>query len=206
MSLSLSLQTFRMHLAAKETLLLDLRHQDSFVKKHIPKAIFTGIEGPFEKWIQLVVPNKQTNLLLVLPKEAIETSINKLKNLGFTNILGYLEGGISNWELHYQTESIVSIDPADYLKQTDTDNIVSIDVRKKSEYIDAHISKTNLIPLEINEGFLSLFDKLSSYHIFCGGGYRSVIAISYLRKNGIQNLTNIEKGFRGIKEALTDAH
>lgn len=206
MCLSLSLQTFRMHLAAKETLLLDLRHQDSFVKKHIPKSIFTGIEGPFEKWIQLVVPNKQTNLLLVLPKEATETSINKLKHLGFTNILGYLKGGISSWELHYKTESIVSIDPADYIKQTDNDNIVSIDVRKESEYIDAHIPKTNLIPLEITEGFISNFNQINSYHVFCGGGYRSVIAISFLRKNGIRNLTNIENGFRGIKEAMTDAH
>ena len=35
-------------------------------------------------------------------------------------------------------------------------------------------------------------------YIHCAGGYRSVIAISILRKNGLKNMINISEGFNEI--------
>jgi hydroxyacylglutathione hydrolase len=58
--------------------------------------------------------------------------------------------------------------------------------------------------LKIDSGFVESFHKETEYHLFCGGGYRSVIAISFLKKYGIFNLTNVEKGYRGITDALTN--
>jgi rhodanese-related sulfurtransferase len=36
--------------------------------------------------------------------------------------------------------------------------------------------------------------------VHCGGGYRSVIACSLLKKQGIKNVINVEGGFDAIQE------
>jgi len=56
-------------LVANETnaLVLDVRHQDDFVKGHIPKSIFIGINGNFAPWVgALILDSKQPILLITL--------------------------------------------------------------------------------------------------------------------------------------------
>jgi rhodanese-related sulfurtransferase len=43
-------------------------------------------------------------------------------------------------------------------------------------------------------------NKNKSYHIHCAGGYRSVIAISLLKKNGYTNLIDVAGGFTALSE------
>ena len=204
MSNPLSLTVFKTKLETNKYILVDLRHQNDFIEKHVPNSLFVGIDGPFEKWIQLVVPNKNARILLVLPQDKITSCLEFLKTLGYTNIIGFLEGGISNWSKFHKTDAIKSISPKEYKSFKENTKSISVDVRKESEFEKDHIPNSSLIPLKIDKDFLSNFINSNHYFLFCGGGYRSVIAISYLKKNGKQNFTNIEKGFKGIREVISD--
>lgn len=182
---------------------LDLRHQDDFIKQHIPYSIFIGIDGPFDKWMQLLVPNKTTALLLMLPENKIDECLLKLKALGYTQILGYLEGGIQTWiTAKKPIARINSIAAKTFVLKRKSEKLNSIDIRKTSEFETAHLKDTILLPLVIDKKFTENFNHNKEYHLFCGGGYRSVIAISYLQKHHIKNVVNIEGGFRGIQTAL----
>jgi hydroxyacylglutathione hydrolase len=183
---------------------IDMRHQNDFVKEHLPNSIFSGLEGPFDKWIQLIIPKKDSKIILVLPKDLEQACLAKINALGYTHILGYLEGGIGAWKALYKTVSINSITPEHFIIKRKNEKLCSIDIRKESEFTQANISNTVWIPLKIDSGFVESFHKETEYHLFCGGGYRSVIAISFLKKYGIFNLTNVEKGYRGITDALTN--
>jgi rhodanese-related sulfurtransferase len=47
---------------------------------------------------------------------------------------------------------------------------------------------------------LNKLDKKTTYHIHCEGGYRSVIAISLLMKNGYSKLIDVTGGFGKISK------
>ena len=130
MSTPLPLKIFREFLNSEKHILVDLRHQKEFVKKYVKSSLFVGIDGPFEKWMQLVVPNKESSLLLILPKNNENICLTKLHDLGYLNIIGFLEGGFSAWEKHYLFETIESISPKLYIEQYHQEKIESIDVRK----------------------------------------------------------------------------
>ena len=46
------------------------------------------------------------------------------------------------------------------------------------------------------------FDKNVNSYIYCAGGYRSVIACSLIKKNGLKKLVNVKTGFSGIKNLI----
>jgi rhodanese-related sulfurtransferase len=44
-------------------------------------------------------------------------------------------------------------------------------------------------------------DKNSKLHLYCAGGYRSMIAASILKARGFDKLVNVEGGFKAIAAA-----
>lgn len=187
-------------------IMLDFRHQNEFVIQHIPNSLFIGIEGPFDKWMQLLIPEKSTKLLLILPKDTELDCLNRLETLGYTNITGFLQGGIQSWvRANLPTTNINSISAKTFVLKRESENLNSIDVRKLSEFENSHIDDTTLCPLLIEKEFTKNFSPHKKYHLFCGGGYRSVIAISYLIKLNIKNITNIDGGYRSIQDVLSNS-
>lgn len=184
-----------------DSFLIDLRHQSEFVKGFIPNSLFVGLDGPFDKWLQLVVPNKNTPLLFIAPENREKEAVEKLKELEYTNVIGFLNNGFTLWEKElevvHQINSITANEFKELYKNKENE---IVDVRKTSEYEKEHIRNTILLPLEFNKTFVENCEKKESLFFFCGGGYRSVIAASYLKKNQINNITNIEGGFSAIKK------
>ena len=43
-------------------------------------------------------------------------------------------------------------------------------------------------------------DVKKTYHIYCGGGYRSIIAASILKRNGFSSLIDVSGGFAALKD------
>ena len=76
------------------------------------------------------------------------------------------------------------------------------DVRKEIEYADGHIEGAINIPLStLNDpaNMASIEDNMNTY-VQCGGGYRSVIAASLLKRQDIHNIRNVLGGWSAIKE------
>ncbi len=75
-----------------------------------------------------------------------------------------------------------------------------VDVRKPGEYDSEHVVDAIQYPLDYMNEELNKLDKNKTYHVHCAGGYRSVIAISLLMKNGYTHLVDIAGGFGALLE------
>jgi rhodanese-related sulfurtransferase len=97
---------------------------------------------------------------------------------------------------------VISIDADELAMDMPFDqHLVVIDVRKPSEYEHAHIKGALNIPLEEMTDPASLVD-LEEHHnlyVHCQSGYRSMVACSILKREGVHNLRNITGGFSALK-------
>lgn len=179
---------------------LDVRHQSDFVKSHIPRSIFIGLDGGFAPWVGALLADVEQPILLVVDESRVEEAITRLSRIGFDNSLGYLKGGIEAWkQAGKETDSMESISAEEFKERIpDAKNI--FDVRNEGEYCNARLAKANHTPLGFINDYLDEFSEDRNY-LFCAGGYRSVIAGSILKSRGIHDIINIEGGFGGIKKA-----
>jgi len=77
-----------------------------------------------------------------------------------------------------------------------------VDVRKPAEFAEGHVKDAVNIPLNdmIDPSNLANLDEQDNIYVHCQGGYRSVIASSLLKKQGIHNLRNISGGWNRIRQ------
>ena len=197
-NIALSVEEFKTKSTQAGVIILDVRSAADFVKGFIPNSIFIGIDGGFAPWVGTIIKQVATPILLVCDKGRLEEVATRLSRVGFDNVLGHLNGGVQVWEQDdLATISSISANAFDEIYQAD--NVIDIiDVRKETEYKNRHIISAVFNPLSDLEN-----DKLNSTaenFVHCAGGYRSVIACSLLKREGIHNVTNIEGGFGAIKK------
>ena len=182
-------------------LILDVRHQDEFVKGHVPQSIFIGLDGGFAPWVGALIGDVNQPLMIITPEGREEETITRLSRVGFDQTLGYLKGGIEAWKSSGKEYDMISgINPKDLEKLVKQEKVPVFDVRKENEYLSGHISSAQNTPLDFLNDYLDRFPKNNPFFIHCAGGYRSVIAASILKKRGIHNLIDVQGGFKKIKE------
>ena len=200
---ALSPREFEVAANETEAIMLDVRHQNDFVKGNVPRSIFIGLNGSFAPWVGALIKDVNLPILLIVDEDQLEEAIIRLSRVGFDNVIGFLKGGIDAWKADgKELDSIQSV-PASSLKETLQANADTpvVDVRKASEYLSEHILSAENYPLsEINEHLASLPTD-QDFFIHCAGGYRSVIASSILKSRGIHNMIDVQGGFGAIKEA-----
>jgi hydroxyacylglutathione hydrolase len=200
--IALSVEEFKMKSTLENVVVLDVRNQKEFVKGFIPNSIFIGIDGGFAPWVGAIIKQVETPILLVCDTDRLEEVATRLSRVGFDNILGYLKGGIEVWEQDdLASMNSITADAFNTIFQRDNE-IDIIDVRKEAEYKNRHIVSAVLNPLS-NLKNDKLNDSAENF-VHCAGGYRSVIACSLLKREGIHNITNIEGGFGAIKNTAID--
>ena len=182
-------------------LILDVRHQDEFVKGHVPQSIFIGLEGGFAPWVGALIGDVNQPLMIITPEGREEETITRLSRVGFDQTLGYLKGGIEAWKSSGKEYDMISgVNAKDLEKLVKQEKVPVFDVRKENEYLSGHISSAENTPLNFLNDYLDRFPKNNPFFIHCAGGYRSVIAASILKKRGIHNLIDVQGGFKKIKE------
>ncbi|WP_299249633.1 rhodanese-like domain-containing protein [uncultured Aquimarina sp.] len=189
---------------ANETgaIVLDVRHQSEYIKGHIPRSIFIGIEGGFAPWVGALIADVEQPILLVTPEGKEEETITRLSRVGFDKTLGYLKGGIEAWKnVGKEYDTISSITARELKNKLDTEETTVFDVRKESEFVAEHLDTANNSPLDFINDYMNDFPEGKSFYIHCAGGYRSVIAASILKSRGIHNLIDVAGGFSAMKEA-----
>lgn len=82
------------------------------------------------------------------------------------------------------------------------ENLVVIDVRKEAEYADGHIKDAVNIPLAnlVDPASMASIEDNDNLYVHCQSGYRSVIAASLLKRQGIHNLRNVVGGWKEIEK------
>lgn len=190
--------------AANETsaVVLDVRHQDDFVKGHIPRSIFIGLNGDFAPWVGALIADTEQEILLVAPEGKEKEAITRLSRVGFDGTIGYLKGGFESWKKSGKEYDTITSLPAKKAKQgIEKENMAVFDVRKPTEFASEHVKNAKSTPLSLLNEHLPDFPKETPFYVHCAGGYRSVIAASILKSRGIHNLIDISGGFGAMKEA-----
>ncbi|MEN8776937.1 MAG: MBL fold metallo-hydrolase [Polaribacter sp.] len=195
----LSVKDFELIANETNALILDVRHQDEFVKGFIPQSIFIGINGGFAPWVGALIKDILQPILLIAPVGKEEDTIIRLSRVGFDNVLGYLDGSFDSWKkANKEIDSIDSISAAT-LQQKIAHKQPVFDVRKPGEYDSEHIKVAENTPLDFLNDYIEKFPKSDNFYIHCAGGYRSVIAASILKARGFHNVVDIAGGFAAIK-------
>ncbi|HEV7229773.1 MAG TPA: MBL fold metallo-hydrolase [Bacteroidia bacterium] len=180
-------------------LILDTRDPDTFEKGFIPGSINIGLQGTFAVWVGTLIDIKKP-LLLITAEGKEEETVLRLARVGYEQVNGFLKGGMPAWSASgNKVETIESVSPAEFCGQLN--NKVVIDVRKEGEFETVHVKGAQLVPLSDLESRLKTFDPGKDYLVHCAGGYRSMIASSILKRNGIHNFKNVLGGMAKIKEA-----
>lgn len=199
-STALSANEFMAKANETEAIILDVRHENDFVKEHIPGSIFIGLNGGFAPWVGALIRDVNQPLLLVTPEGKETETITRLARVGFDFTLGYLNGGIEAWKTAgFETDSVVSISPEVFAEQLAVDSKTVVDSRKPGEFSNGHVENAVNIPLDFVNEQLAEVPKNEGFYLHCAGGYRSVIMASILKARGYHNMINVEKGFAGIK-------
>ncbi len=184
-------------------LVLDTRHADVFTKGFIPGSIFIGLEGRFAEWAGSLLPFDNPIILVTEPGKEEETVI-RLSRVGFDKMQGFLKGGFDAWTTAGDPiDIIINVDADELAMDIPNDpNLVVVDVRRETEYADGHIVAAQNIPLIEMTDVLTIagFEDTQNLYVHCAGGYRSVIAASIMKKQGIHNLRNVTGGWGKIKE------
>ena len=183
-------------------LLLDTRKPQTFKDAFIPNAINIGVDGGFAPWVGALIIDLKQPILLIVDEGRAEEVVTRLSRVGYDNTIGFLSGGMKSWiDAGNEVDSIESISAAELEKRLAGD-INVLDSRKTSEYLTEHINDEKVVnyPLgSINE-IISKLDKSTTYHIHCGGGYRSMIAASILKSRGFDKVIDVAGGFKSIRE------
>jgi glyoxylase-like metal-dependent hydrolase (beta-lactamase superfamily II)/rhodanese-related sulfurtransferase len=180
--------------------ILDVRHQDEFIKGFVPRSIFIGLDGSFAPWVGALIADTKQSILLVAPEGREEEAIIRLSRVGFDGTIGYLKGSFKAWkDSGKEYDSIASIPAKDLKAALDNKDVPVFDVRKESEYLSEHMEKANNTPLDFLNDHMAEFPKEDTFYVHCAGGYRSVIAASILKSRGLHNLVDIGGGFEQIK-------
>jgi hydroxyacylglutathione hydrolase len=190
-------------LMSEDVLVLDTRHATTFTQGFIPTSIFIGLEGRFAEWAGSILPFDKP-IILVTEKGKEEETVIRLSRVGFDKMQGYLKGGFETWQAAGEkVDMIVDVEADELAMDIPHDpNLVVVDVRREAEYGDGHVKDAQNLPLHemIDVAHLAQFEDTQNLYVHCAGGYRSVIAASILKKEGIHNLRNVLGGWAKIKE------
>ncbi len=200
---ALDIPAFKLALKQANTFILDTRHATLFTQGFIPGSISIGLEGRFAEWAGSLLPFDQHIVLVTEPGKEKE-SIIRLTRVGFDKIIGYLDGGYDAWvNAGERIDMIVDVEADELAMDLPFDeNLVVVDVRKETEFGNGHVKDAVNIPLNemMDPGSMANLEEHQNIYVHCAGGYRSVIAASLIKRQGIHNLRNVLGGWNKIKE------
>jgi hydroxyacylglutathione hydrolase len=182
-------------------LVIDTRSPHAFGERHIPGVIHVYLRGSsFATRVGFVVP-PENRLLLVLKNEGeLHAAIDQLSVVGFDQVIGYLDGGMSTWQeadLPIQQLGQITVQTLHSMHH----DLKILDVRDQSEWEEGHIKGAIHIPYYFLEQHMQELDKTQSLALICASGQRSSIACSLLQKHGFTQLFNVVGGMEAWDEA-----
>ncbi len=199
----LSVPDFQDSIRRDDTVILDTRDASVFTDGFVPGSISIGLDGRFAEWAGSLLPFDKTIVLVTDPGKEKESAV-RLARVGFDKMQGYLQGSFAAWRAaEMPIDMIVNVEADEMLMDLPFDDkIVVLDVRREPEFADGHLKDAQNMPLDTltDPGTIALVEENDNVYIHCASGYRSVIAASLLKRQGIHNLHNVTGGWSAIKE------
>lgn len=182
------------------TVIIDTRISDVFELGFITGSLNFGLNGQYAIWAATIL-DITTPVVLVAEPGKEQESAERLTRVGFDNIKGFLQGGFEAWlDAEKRYDMVISIDDEEFELDVKHTEVGVLDVRKPGEFNELHVDKAQHFSLDKIVENTKTLDPTKEYLVHCAGGYRSMIAVSYLKAHGIKNVKNVWGGFGKIKE------
>jgi rhodanese-related sulfurtransferase len=141
-------------------------------------------------------------LLIATSPEQLSEARTRLARVGIDDARGYLQDGIEGWvRAGLDLAQLPQITVQQLSEHSGADKLQLVDVRRKPEWETGHIEAADWWPLEDFKTSLPQVDRNTPIAVLCKGGYRSMIACSWLQREGFRNVTNVIGGFDAWEEA-----
>ena len=193
----LSIEEFR-DIQRRDALVLDTRNPMDFATSFIKGALNIGLNGDFAVWVGTLV-DAYTPLLLVTDPGKEKEAVERLARIGYEHIKGYLEGGMGKWLAEgHNHDTILTFSGKECSTLLDTEEYGLLDVRNRGEVAKHRMTGSVHIPLNVLKEKYNTLDHDRKWLIYCAGGYRSMIAASFLRSKGFHFVASIEGGIKEV--------
>ena len=187
---------------AKGAMALDVRPGAEFIAGHVPGSVCIPLSGQFASWAGAVLGLVSNPVLIAANDDQISEARLRLARVGIENEAGYLAGGVEAWRnagLPVATVSQMTVQ--ELAARRENGGLDVLDVRREGEFQSGHIEGADWHPLDRMKAVLPEIRRDKQVAVHCAGGYRSVIAISLLRRAGYQNVVDVAGGFDAWKKA-----
>ncbi|HYB27500.1 MAG TPA: rhodanese-like domain-containing protein [Solirubrobacteraceae bacterium] len=182
--------------------LLDTRDQAEFEGAHLRGALNAGLGGSFATWCGTILDPERPVVVIAEPGREHEAA-TRLGRIGFDTVAGYLAGGMQQLdkapELVERIERISAGSVADQL--TAPAPPVVVDVRTAREWGEGHIDGALNLPLSQLAERRRELPSNRRLIVYCASGYRSAIATSRLRREGLPSVANLVGGLAAWRSA-----
>ena len=193
---ALGIEDFSEHIE-NGALVLDARSPQTFNKGFVPGSINIGIDGGFAVWLGTLVLDLNQPIVFMADKGSEEEVVLRCSRVGYDNVVGYLSGGFETWKnAGGEVDSIESVSAEEFADRVN--ERIILDVRKPGEFDAEHVENAKSFPLDFVHSNIDQLNKDETYFVHCKGGYRSMIASSIMKANGINNIIEVAGGMDAI--------
>jgi hydroxyacylglutathione hydrolase len=178
--------------------LLDGRDPVAYDGSHVPGSInvtmVRAAVGTRAAWV--VDPESEVLVTAETDAEAARMAL-LLEPVGFRRISGLLAGGIAAWrDAGLPVESTAIIDVPELAARLRRDEVRLLDVRDRDEWDEGHVEGSRHLPyhdlgLGIPEDLVNGGKPIA---VVCSVGNRSSIAVSLLRRAGVDGVVHVASG------------
>lgn len=172
---------------------LDVRPAWAYGAGHIRGSKNIALDGKFAPWVGTLIPFNAPLLLIAEGLDELEQAVMRLARVGYESVVGYLDGGIAEWERTGHEVVRTAQLAVEEVHET-FGNYQVVDVRAPSEYENGHLPGAINVPLNKLESTYASIDASRPTAVVCRTGYRSSTAISVLESHGITNTVNVVGG------------
>lgn len=176
---------------------VDVRDAADYEGAHLRNVTNIALDGKYATWCGTVLSHDEPIVVIAEPGGE-EEAVMRLGRIGFDNVAGYLEGGMTavadQLDLVAKTNRITALALSEQKDGVNQPTVV--DIRSEKEWQAGHIEGSINIPLNhLLERTVEL-PAQESFTVHCEGGYRSAIAVSLLEQAGFDNAVDLVGGFK----------
>jgi glyoxylase-like metal-dependent hydrolase (beta-lactamase superfamily II)/rhodanese-related sulfurtransferase len=191
-------------LAGEGAQLLDTREPTLFEGAHLQRSLNVGLGGSYATWSGTLLDRDSAIVLIAEPGKELEAA-TRLGRIGLDNVAGYLDGGMqaledAHPELVERTERITAVSLAEQLR--DEAPPLAVDVRTPTEWEERRIEGSVNLPLSRLRERLGELPRERPLVVYCSSGYRSAIAASVLRREGVERVSDLVGGLGAWQAAV----
>jgi glyoxylase-like metal-dependent hydrolase (beta-lactamase superfamily II)/rhodanese-related sulfurtransferase len=175
---------------------LDTRSPADFAAGHLRGSVNIGLGGRFAEYAGDVIRPDQDVALVCDAGTGLQAKV-RLARIGFDNVVGELSQPMrvfmSHDELVVQGSRLTAVDLARLSR--DVEGLALVDVRNAGELAHGVIPGSTHIPLARLLARVDELDRQRPTVAYCGSGYRSSIAASWLRSVGFTDVSDLLGGY-----------